>query len=292
MISKSGFPKGKSKMIRRFTLPGRLPPRMSLEVTTRCNYQCPYCYCFWHEFPESVGPELDTAEWKELIGLCVRRGVKSLLFTGGEALLRDDIRELLNETVRMNSQIEVSLFTNGSLMDEDMFFFCRDKSIGISTSLQGLGTHGIMTGAEFGYRKTLELISLGHQEDWPLAVSIVVTKQNRDEIRDVFAAAALCGASLIQLGPMLPEGRGSTCPEWLLSREEWESVKSEIMTVKDFGVPYVFCDELICTCRSYSPEITARFPLMPESSCEAGKLFGVIGPDGKYRKCIHSLPLP
>jgi MoaA/NifB/PqqE/SkfB family radical SAM enzyme len=217
--------------------------------------------------------------------------VKSFLFTGGEALLRNDIRELLDDAARTDPQIDVSLFTNGLLMDEAMFFFCRERGVGISTSLQGLRTHGTMTGTEYGYRKTLELISLGRREDWPLAVSIVVTKENRDEIRDVFAAAALCGASFIQLGPMLPEGRGATRPEWLLSREEWESVKGEIRAVKDFGVPYVFCDEMICTCRSHAPEIEARFPVLKETPCEAGREFGVIGPDGKYRKCIHSLPL-
>ena len=279
-----------AKMNSHKKIPESLPVLMTLEVTMRCNYRCPYCYCFWHEFPDSAGPELDTAEWKELIDGCIRKGVKSLLFTGGEALLRNDIRELLDHTVRKDSRIVVSLFTNGSLMDESMFRFCKERNIGISTSLQGLRTHGIMTGTESGYRKTLELISLGNQEDWPVAVSIVVTKANMGEIRDVFSAAALCGASLIQLGPMMPEGHGRNHPEWILTCEEWESVKREIGSMRDFGVPYVFCDERICACRSHDPRIADRFPRLNESPCEAGKTFGVIGPDGNYRKCIHFYP--
>lgn len=271
-------------------LPETLPPEMMLEVTTECNYRCPYCYCFWHEFPGSTGPALDTAEWKSLIDSCIRKGVKKILFTGGEALLRNDIRELLDCTVQRDSCVEVSLFTNGSLMDEPMFFFCKKRGITILTSLQGLRSHEVMTGTRSGYRKTLELISLGHQEKWPVSVSITVTKENRSEIRDIFAAAALCGAGFIQLGPMMPEGRGRDRLEWLLSRGEWDSVKEEIRNMRDCGVPYVFCDEMICTCRSHTPEIAGLFPDSNRKPCGAGKRFGVIGPDGKYRKCLHFFP--
>ena len=273
-----------------FFLPKDLPPHMTLEVTKHCNYQCPYCYCIWHEFPESFGSELDTDEWKCLIDHCIRKGVKDILFSGGEALIRDDIRELLDYTVQKDPDVEVSLFTNGMLMDETMFLFCKERRISISTSLQGLRTHGVMTGIDSGYRKTLELILLGRREKWPVAVSIAVTKQNRSEIRDIFAAAALCGSSMIQLGPMLPEGRGRNHPDMVLSCEEWDQVKKEIRNMKDCGVRYTFCDERICTCRSHAPEIAELFPESKNGACEAGVRFGVIGPDGRYRKCLHVSP--
>ena len=279
-----------SNMTGQLALPDPPPAFMTLEVTKQCNYRCPFCYCFWHESPELAGPELDTAGWKRLIECCIRKGAKNLLFSGGEALLRNDIRDLLDYAVRTGPQTDVSLFTNGSLMDESMILFCKERRIHISTSLQGLRTHAAMTGTGTGYRKTLELISLGHQEEWPVAVSIVVMQGNKGEIRDVFAAAALCGASHIQLGPMMPEGRGVKHLDWTLSLEEWNAVKEEIRSMKDFGVPYVFCDEMICACRSHAPEIAERFSAMKKGPCEAGKTFGVIGPDGQYRKCIHCYP--
>lgn len=271
-------------------LPDKLPESISLEVTTRCNYQCPYCYCFWHEFPDKTPRLLDTEEWKRLITQCIQKGGKEFTFTGGEALLRPDICELLDYASRQNKTIRISLFTNGSRMDDKMFHFCMERKIAISTSLQGLRSHRAMTGTQYGYRKTLELIALGHQEHWPISVSVTVTKGNRDEIRDIFAAAALCGASSIQLGPMMPEGRGKFHLDLALNEEEWEQLKREIRDMRDCGVPYVFCDEIVCRCKNISPEILRMFPAKSAAECRAGKDFGVIGPDGKYRKCLHYFP--
>ena len=38
----------------------RFPRKMTVELTAKCNFRCPYCYCVWHEFPKLAGPELDT----------------------------------------------------------------------------------------------------------------------------------------------------------------------------------------------------------------------------------------
>ena len=69
---------------------------MILELTPRCNYNCPYCYCLWHEFPELAHPPLDGEGWKRVIDKCVQDGVAEVLFSGGEALLRKDLFEIVS----------------------------------------------------------------------------------------------------------------------------------------------------------------------------------------------------
>jgi molybdenum cofactor biosynthesis enzyme MoaA len=68
---------------------------MTLELTAKCNFRCPYCYCVWHEHPSLAKPELDAAGWKEILAKCAADGVDDILFTGGEALLRHDLFDIL-----------------------------------------------------------------------------------------------------------------------------------------------------------------------------------------------------
>ena len=73
-----------------------LPPRLSIELTARCNYDCPFCYGVWHERPDLAARELGTDEWCAILDECARRGVREVQFTGGEPLLRDDLDTLID----------------------------------------------------------------------------------------------------------------------------------------------------------------------------------------------------
>ena len=161
-------------------LPEHLPESLILELTTRCNYACPYCYCLWHEYPHLGRYVLRTDQWKRVIRYAVERHVADFQFSGGEALLHPGAAELLR--------------------------FTRE---------------------------------------------------------------------------LLPE-------DLTLSREEWTELKAEIRK-QDYGIPYTFCDELICECRDQPPEYLARFGNPNITPCQAGKVFGVIGPDGSFRKCLHCI---
>ena len=40
---------------------------MVLEITSQCNFNCPYCYCLWHEFPQLLDQTLTSNQWKKII---------------------------------------------------------------------------------------------------------------------------------------------------------------------------------------------------------------------------------
>ena len=268
-------------------LPQKLPGQLSLELTAKCNYQCPYCYCLWHEFPELGKGELTTEQWKDVICYIADHGVDDILFTGGEALLFPGLKELIVLAREKLPDGTISLFTNGSLMTEELFLFCKEKKVHISTSLQGLLSYGAMTGTDRTFHPILELLAFGRQNKWKVSVSITVTQANRGEVSNMFAAAALSGAETIQLGAMMPEGRGRNHVELALSRSEWEEVKQEIRNMKNCGVSYSFCDEMLCECRKQPEDLLLKFRDPDFTPCPAEKKFGVIGPDGTFRKCLH-----
>lgn len=268
-------------------LPGRLPHYFMLELTAQCNFNCPYCYCLWHEFPLLSNKPLSTGEWQNIIAFLSKKKVDSLLFTGGEVLLRKDIKEIVSFARAQLPQGNLSLFTNSSLLTEDLFHFFKSMEIKLFTSLQGLESYSDMTGSHCSAEYLLANVRYARNNDWPMAVSITVTRQNKYEICNMFAAAAEAGACTIQVGAMMPQGRGKQHLELTLSRNEWECIKNQIRNMPNCGVPYTFCDEMICECRKHSKEIFNRFHNPDKTICRAGKDYGVISPNGIYRKCLH-----
>ena len=148
-----------------------------------------------------------------------------------------------------------------------------------------------MTGTRRSYKRLLAVVARASELKWPIAVSMTITKANFGEAADMFVAAALSGASTIQVGPVILGGRAAANQELMISRDEWEEVKRRIRALPDAHVPYTFCDEFICSCRADTPKpLLEKWEEKNRKPCPAGKSFGVIGPNGLYRTCLHSWP--
>lgn len=83
-------------------------------ATHKCNLDCSYCT---QKNPEVFSEELDTARTIAVLH-AIRRGVDTILFTGGEPLIRPDIGELVRAARREAKFLDVLLVTNGVLLDQ------------------------------------------------------------------------------------------------------------------------------------------------------------------------------
>lgn len=263
-----------------------LPRRLSLELTARCNYACPFCYGAWHEQPELAGPELPTAEWASILDECARRGVREVQFTGGEPLLREDLDELIDHALAAG--LKVAVYTNASLLDEARLEGFKRRRVAVSTSLPGLASYGAMTGTGREAWPVLEAVERASELGWPMGVGITVARPNLAEAADLVAAAALAGASAIQVGAAMWEGRMKTHTDWMLTAEEWAAAKAAARKVPTGKAHLVFADEFFCACREQPGDPASRWPA-PPGTCPAGRTFGVIGPSGRLRRCLHTL---
>jgi radical SAM protein with 4Fe4S-binding SPASM domain len=91
------------------------PYRMDLAITYRCNNDCAHCY----NARERDYPELTTATWKGILDKLWDLGVPHIVFTGGEATLRNDLPELIAHA-EANGQI-TGLNTNARRLADEKY---------------------------------------------------------------------------------------------------------------------------------------------------------------------------
>lgn len=160
------------------------PGTLYVHPTYKCNLSCIYCYNK-KERKETPAEEMTTGEWCDIFDRAKEFGIESLIFTGGEPLLRKDIFELARYAngIGMNSQI----LTNGLLVDENNIEKITSSfgSVGFSIdshirekndSLRGKGS----------YDSTLNAMRMLREKNFVFNAKAVITKHNVKELPDLY----------------------------------------------------------------------------------------------------------
>lgn len=93
---------------------------LRISITDRCNLQCRYCG------PQELIPKLshtDILTYEEIlrvVRVATRLGVSKVRVTGGEPLVRKGVYEFLRELVASEGLKDVSLTTNGVLLNDNL----------------------------------------------------------------------------------------------------------------------------------------------------------------------------
>lgn len=282
--------------------PSFLPETAVLEMTYRCNHRCLFCSCPWYYSSGGydIRPELTTREWKEVITLLAQMGVNYFSFSGGEALIKEDMMEIIEHTANQNVIItkvsegkllqqydrpSISLLSNGKLIDNDILELCADKKIQLSLSLPGLRKMPFLTGGDPDYviKALIDANSLGITT----VVAICVTKENLPELYEIIAQGLISGADAILLNRFLPGGRGLGHRGTLMLTDD------DILTMLDIA------DDVL-TKAGRKGSLGTELPLciIPNNKkyrslqigvdCSAAKKFFVVDPSGYIRVCSHS----
>lgn len=115
---------------------GRLAGQLAVFIRfCGCNLQCSYCDTRW---ANTMTQPYEVMDEKEILAYIKSTGVKNVTLTGGEPLIQDGIRELL-ETLAADKSIRVEIETNGSV-DVSLFFDIENRpSFTIDYKLPGSG---------------------------------------------------------------------------------------------------------------------------------------------------------
>jgi molybdenum cofactor biosynthesis protein A len=116
---------------------GREIDYMRISITDHCNLKCHYC------MPDEIaflsGQEMLTDE--EIVCICraaVKTGIRKFKITGGEPLVRLGCAELIGEIKRLPGVEQVTLTTNGVLLEEWLPLLLENGLDAVNVSLDTL----------------------------------------------------------------------------------------------------------------------------------------------------------
>lgn len=157
----------------------KIPFRYFLELTYRCNLQCPYCYVG----TERNKQELTTDEWKKVINQIPFYGIVTLV--GGEPLIRKDFIEIL-EVVSKRVWGKVHVVSNGILINDEIIkAFIKYHLLLLSVSLDGYGeNHNKNRGKDGIFDKIISnLENLKSQKPCQMVdIKTIVLENNLDDL--------------------------------------------------------------------------------------------------------------
>jgi len=192
------------------------PDMLQIMLTPRCNLRCKICDVWKQEFAR----EMTTEEVKSLIDQAIELGVKTIYFTGGEALLREDIFELINYASRPG--IITTINTNGSIITDEIakkIVLSKLQSIVFSIDSANPILHnairgnGVFEKAMEGFRHISRYKKefnrapgMGERGGLEVGMVSVIMGQNIEELPRLVELASEMGCCAINFQPLVHNG--------------------------------------------------------------------------------------
>lgn len=152
-------------------------------TTHKCNLECSYCT---QKEPDVFSQELPTAETIKLLRI-IRRETDSILFTGGEPLLRPDIQELASAARNEVKFRSVLLVTNGTLLHKrlDLFGSLHGLIVSLDALTPAPGSPTSKPGVLPRVLENLQLAKSKMPRPSDITISTVIEEGNIGEIERI-----------------------------------------------------------------------------------------------------------
>jgi len=262
------------------------------EVTSNCNLRCLHCHARGGEFRSD---ELDTRSAKKVIeSLADVREFRTLVFTGGEPLVRRDIFQLMKYASDIG--FYTILATNATLITREIARRLREVKIGgIAASIDFVDPvmHDEYRGVAGAFETTLKGILNAQKEGLYIQINITISKRNINQLGELTMLADKIGAHVILLYQLIPSGRGENLFNEALDSEYFKilierlhNIQSRINPVTiPVGLPEYFA--YLTKSMDLNPKIASHI----FKGCIAGRGMYYIKPNGDVWPCPF-LPIP
>ena len=205
------------------------PSRVYLDVTNACQLRCRHC-CTSSGAP--LEDELTTGEILDVIDQVHRMGIPSLVLSGGEPLLRPELDAIIDRARGLG--LEVTLLTNGLLIDERRARWLVARGVRVKISLDGATarTHDFLRGAGTFARTCEVLTSLLRAGANDLTVHYTVHRQSFLELAELPGLLASLGVPNLVIGTIKPSGRARSNADLLIPPRMVPYVHQKVSAIK------------------------------------------------------------
>lgn len=106
-------------------------------TTNKCNYECVYCH---NEGQENKGQEdmVSLERFIRYFKIAINAGIEEVRFSGGEPLINKDTIKMI-EWLNDNTNVEIGLATNGSLMTDELAYRLGKTRVMVTLHFPGVG---------------------------------------------------------------------------------------------------------------------------------------------------------
>jgi len=250
------------------------------ELTRNCNLNCVHCRAAASKGPHDG--ELTLAECKQVLDQIVSFASPTIILTGGEPLLRDDIFDIIDYG---NSQgLRLVIAINGTLLTKEKALKLKDGGIKrVSLSLDGKDkkTHDAFRGVIGSYNSVMKAADILNAINLQFQINTTVTRFNVDDLLDIYNLVKAIGSVAWHVFLLVPVGRGKDLKGKELDTRAYEDVLNWLYDVESRNEL-----EMKVTCAPHYYRIVKEKGDTPKSAgCLAGKSFMFISHKGIAQPC-------
>ena len=172
-------------------------------ATYECNFRCPFCEASAGRAAEN---ELTTAEATALLDDLAQMGVRRLVISGGEPLVRRDLMDIMDHGRKKG--LRFGLVTNSYLVDTLWDRLKRFQYFLYFTSLDGLPEYHDANRRRGSFRKAMEALdlfaTLGVRTRM---INTVLHSDNVDQLEELYPLIKHSAANRWHIAPIVDVGR-------------------------------------------------------------------------------------
>ncbi len=198
------------------------PPVVVWNVTNLCNMSCPHCYSAakQHRSPDDLGPR----EARTVLRRLKDFGIRVLIFSGGEPLLRPDLLELIGDARALGMQCHLS--TNGVLLTREICAQLSDLGVvyvGVSVDGRPL-INDPYRGMEQACDNALRGLRRAREAGLETGLRITVSRRNAGELFPMLDVARAQRIPRFYVSHLVYGGRGEG-----FAREDLDPQESRLL---------------------------------------------------------------